>query len=387
MNIIMFFPGRLQHLPPLITAAACMAGCGAKVRVIAFGSTEDSANYLRRHGVELILLRKQHPTTIFGKMILRIEGIFRLIWEKHKISPDCIWYHQSHFVFFYHLIPFINNDSVMVAHSHELDSHAPIRWIFQKAFARRADMVITPEPNRAWILQQFSGSTAPFFVIPNRPSDAVSPVADGIPCTETVFKEHGGSTECNRFLIYQGGFMPSRCLKETILGFKQVPFKDVGLILMGGEPDSQIFKELADLGHNDSRIVLLPYIPPPKHLLVTNGCIGGILLYEPVSLNSIYCAPNKIYEYAALGLGMILPDYPGISNLNKEYGLGVVCNPTNPDSIAQAVMELLSENPAKYQKAVKKFMESAPDPQKTYHSICRKLDEMVREKKRWRRKS
>ncbi|OQX01242.1 MAG: hypothetical protein BWK80_60335 [Desulfobacteraceae bacterium IS3] len=381
MKILMFFQGRIQHLPPLITAAACMADCGAKVRVLAFGSTEASANYLRSHGVELVLLRNKHPETFLGKVILRIEGVLRLIWETQKLSPDCIWYHQSHFLFWYHLLPFIHKNALMIAHSHELDSHIWIRWLFQKALVRRADMVITPEPNRAWILQQFSGSTAPFVVIPNRSSDDMIPVADGTPCTEKVFREHGGATECSRFLIYQGGFMPSRCLKETVLGFKQLLFKDVGLILMGGEPDSQIFKELAEISSDDSRIVLLPYIPPPKHLLVTKGCIGGILLYEPASLNSVYCAPNKIYEYATMGLGMILPEFPGISSLNKEFGLGVVCNPTNPDSIAQAMREMLSETSEKYQNAAKRFLESTSDPEKSYQDIYPKLDKMIRNKK------
>lgn len=377
MKILMFFRGRIQHLPPLITAAACMAGCGAKVRVLAFGSTEASANYLRGHDVELVLLRNKHPETIIGKVILRIEGILRLIWETRKMSPDCIWYHQSHFVFWYHLLPFIHKNAIIVAHSHELDSHVWIRWIFQKALARRADIVITPESNRAWILQQFSSSTAPFFVIPNRSSEDMIPVADGPPCTKVVFREHGGSPKCNRFLIYQGAFMTSRCLTETILGFKQVPFEDVGLILMGGDPDSQIFKDLADLASDDLRIVLLSYIHPPKHLLVTKGCIGGILLYEAVSLNNVYCAPNKVYEYAALGLGMILPDYPCISGVNKEFGLGVVCNPMNPDSIALAMKELLSENPEKYRKASIKFLDLTAKPSEIYMNIYQKLKEMI----------
>jgi glycosyltransferase involved in cell wall biosynthesis len=259
------------------------------------------------------------------------------------------------------------------------------RWETQKRLVRRADIVIIPEANRSLILKHFSRSRARFLVVPNRPADDTIPVSASFTRTADAFREHGGAPQCRRFLIYQGVFLPSRCLQHAIRAFKQVSHTDAGLILMGGEPSSSIYEELASLAADDPRIVLLPRIAPPRHLEITAGCAGGILLYAPGSLNSIYCAPNKIYEYASFGLGMILPDYPGVARLNHEYRLGAICDPTSPDSIASAMTAVLQRSPEDHRQACRRFLESTDRPADIYKRLYNTLSQETRKRQSGKR--
>lgn len=369
MKILMFFPGRIDHLPPLMTSAICMANLGAQVRIVASGTALESASFLLKHGVELSIEHNgPHPTSYLKRAVLRARIGIRLISEKKNFKPDCVWYHGP-FAMEYALIPFINSGAIVIAHAHELcDKELFLGWV-SRYVARKAHIVIVPEPNRLWILKISSHSKASFYLAPNRPLDDGISLDDNPLQKRDIFMKYMGSTQCNRYLIYQGAFMYDRCLHELIKAFKTVPFMDTGLILMGADFNSAIVQELIELSKDDKRIVFLPRIPPPNHYYVAEGCLGGILLYAPTGLNNIYCAPNKIFEYASMGLGMILPDYPGMANINREFALGEVCNPTDPTSIKEAIIRLLDKRPDEHKSIAKNFLESTPKPKEYYCEI------------------
>jgi glycosyltransferase involved in cell wall biosynthesis len=147
----------------------------------------------------------------------------------------------------------------------------------------------------------------------------------------------------------------------------------VGLILLGGGLAGDLTSELKRLAYGDGRVVVLRRMPPPTHLAVTRGCLAGILLYTPLDLNNVYCAPNKIYEYAAAGLGMILPDYPGIAAVGRDYGLGEVCNPEDVQSIRAAMERVLARDEQTYRKAAAHFLQSTPTPETMYREVYEEI--------------
>lgn len=52
------------------------------------------------------------------------------------------------------------------------------------------------------------------------------------------------------------------------------------------------------------------------------------MIYLPISLNNIYCAPNKIWEYSRFGLAMVGNDIPGLLFLN-QLNIGCTLNLNN----------------------------------------------------------
>jgi glycosyltransferase involved in cell wall biosynthesis len=365
----MFFPSRIDFLPPLLAAAACMADLGARVRVLASGSSQDSTEYLSRHGVEVCLAREgEHPKTYCARAILRARVGIELVRQVRSFKPECLWYHGQ-YAMEYGFLPALGGPTVIVAHAYELcDSESFLRKVLD-ATLRRAHVVIVPEINRLWILKLRSHSRAMFFEIPNRQLDDAVPRVDGGSRTREIFLENGGSQKCSRFLIYQGAFMGDRGLREVLHAFRGIKGEDLGLILLGGGLVGDLAPELGRLAKGDPRIAIIGRIPPPSHLAVTAGCAIGILLYSPSELNNIYCAPNKIYEYAAAGLGMILPDYPGVSALNRTYGLGELCDPEDVKSIRLAMERLLLRERDDNRRATRHFLEVTPSPKDMYRRV------------------
>jgi glycosyltransferase involved in cell wall biosynthesis len=291
-----------------------------------------------------------------------------------SFRPDCVWYHQSHFVNFYPLLFKIVHHGLVVLHSHELDSHDALRWIFQKASARIADYIVVPEINRGWILKMFAGSSADIVEIKNRNSTLGELPAVGSGEARRAFVGAGGSEVCSRFVIYQGAFMESRCLTEVVCAFRAVPFQDVGLILIGGDPDSAMFQQLRTTAMADKRVVVLARIEAPMHLAITAGCSAGLLLYRPGSLNSVYCAPNKLYEYAEFGLGMILPDFPALRSLNECYPIGELCDPEDEKSIASAMARVLSAGSDSFRRAAQRLLLGTTPASEGYGKILGRLE-------------
>ena len=379
MKIIMFFPGRIDHLPPLMTAAVCMSDLGAHVRIVASGSDDEVINYLKSHNVEVTIIHNgSHPAKYFHRALLRAAIGIKLIYEIKKFNPDIIWYHGP-FAMEYGLIPFINGPRIVVAHAHELCDKELFLGMVSRALPRKAHIVIVPEINRLWLLKLTSGANAKFYCIPNRPLDDMLPQDSSESITRREFIKHGGLSSCNRFIIYQGAFMRDRCIHELIIGFRTVKIQDTGLILMGADFKQKITTELIKMAQGDNRIVFMPRIPPPDHLRITKGCLVGVLFYAPVGLNNVYCAPNKIYEYASLGLGIILPDYPGMANVSKEFELGEVCNPMDPMSIKEAIIKILAKDQGQHKCAARNFLKSTRKPTEYFSEVSLTLEKMLRE--------
>jgi hypothetical protein len=98
-----------------------------------------------------------------------------------------------------------------------------------------------------------------------------------------------------------------------------------------------------------------------------------MLLYAPTELNNVYCAPNKVFEYAYFGLGMIFPNYPGLRPLEKEFSLGEVCNPLNPESVACALSRAMANPREHYKDACERFLSRVPDPLQAYARVAEVL--------------
>ena len=112
------------------------------------------------------------------------------------------------------------------------------------------------------------------------------------------------------------------------------------------------------------RVLFVPFIRPPHHLQVTRLASIGVLSYfpDPSSLaaviNPLYCAPNKIFEYARYGVPMISNDIPGLYYLFMQYGCGeVVPSPMSPAAIRHTI-EHIYDHYDRYSACAKAYYNS-----------------------------
>lgn len=66
----------------------------------------------------------------------------------------------------------------------------------------------------------------------------------------------------------------------------------------------------------------------------------GIAITKPICLNFKLSVSNKLFEYAAAGLPVIMSDIPEHRYLNDKYHFGIILPDDSPRSLADAVLQL-----------------------------------------------
>ena len=61
---------------------------------------------------------------------------------------------------------------------------------------------------------------------------------------------------------------------------------------------------------------------------------------QPSPLNHRLTTPTKLFEAMAVGVPVVASDLPGMAPIVAETGCGVVCDPTDPAAIADAIRSI-----------------------------------------------
>ena len=69
----------------------------------------------------------------------------------------------------------------------------------------------------------------------------------------------------------------------------------------------------------------------------------GVAITEPVCLNFELSVSNKIFEYAAAGIPVIMSNIPEHRYLNEKYNIGIILSENTPEAFAQAVIKLYED--------------------------------------------
>lgn len=205
-------------------------------------------------------------------------------------------------------------------------------------YAKTAEMVIVPEANRAYIQQAYWQLKKTPRVLPNKPTvvkkeynlEEISAEAD------KILKQIGN----RKIVLYQGVFGYERVLDQFIEAVESLG-EEYCMVLMGRNDD-----ELKKLLQKYPKTFFVPFIAAPNHLAITQRAHIGVLSYVNTNnirhydpLNALYCAPNKIYEYACFGVPMIGNKIPGLDFPFSIYGIGETSELT-ANAIAKAIKKI-----------------------------------------------
>jgi glycosyltransferase involved in cell wall biosynthesis len=122
------------------------------------------------------------------------------------------------------------------------------------------------------------------------------------------------------------------------------------------ENDIRKLAELAD--PTGEMIRFVPPVPQEELAYWTAGATLGVIPYEPVSLNHIYCSPNKLWEYPRSGVPILCSDAPEMTKRVIEHGIGWVIprDQLTPQGIARIVAGLSDEALARARAACAAFI-------------------------------
>ncbi len=231
-------------------------------------------------------------------------------------------------------------------------------YLLEKWTVKRADLVIAANENRAELMRQhYRLKSTPLAIrnIPPIPTFKLDPkqLADAY---SDLALDSGNIFR----IVYQGDMNRNRGIGTFIQAMKYLD-TNVRLIMVGGGPDLDYFKAQAEKDGVAGRVSFIGKVPRDHLFSILSACDAGIVTYPYKGLNNIYCAPNKLYEYAQAGLPIVATSQPPIKSIIDEYKIGEIIDCDNfednkiPNIAAECIRRILS-NPEQYKDNIPRLL-------------------------------
>ncbi len=161
------------------------------------------------------------------------------------------------------------------------------------------------------------------------------------PMLDELYNKYNPNEHKNeKYICHVGGLTYNRGIEHLV---KSAEVSKTKLVLGGGISDAfkSKLEELSAYKYVDNR----GFCNRDEVLeIYTNATIGACTLLNVGQYNKYDNFATKVYEYMALGLPVILSDYPYARKVIEKYNFAILVDPTNIDEIADAIT-YLNNNP------------------------------------------
>jgi glycosyltransferase involved in cell wall biosynthesis len=326
------------HDGRVLREAGALAGAGHDVVIVHLPSDEDEevAGSFRLRSATPPKWTRRLPRTLW-----RIIALGSIALGARAERPDAV--HANDIAT---LIPGYFaarlSGAKLVYDTHEYAVGVPYRkavwaWLaatIERLLIRRCDAVITVSDGIAERLQDRYGLERRPTVVRNVP-DLPPPSAGVAP----DLRERLGIGE-GPLVLHQGAVAEGRGGGNLV---RAVARMDSAHLLFLGVDDA--FAEgLRDLGRGaglDGRLHFHPPVQLTELLSYTTQADVGVSLLEDTCENHRLALPNKLFEYLAADLPVVVSDLPEMRRLVTERGVGWVTDPGDPADIARVLEEAL----------------------------------------------
>lgn len=119
-------------------------------------------------------------------------------------------------------------------------------------------------------------------------------------------------------------------------------YPDVKLALRGfGILEQQLKDKAKEL--NCQNVIFYPRVNVGDLIKEASCSMVGLAITEPICLNFKLSVSNKLFEYAAAGLPVIMSDIPEHRFLNEKYHFGLILKKDEPKELANAIIHLYQD--------------------------------------------
>lgn len=133
--------------------------------------------------------------------------------------------------------------------------------------------------------------------------------------------------------VYFGAFVAGRAIDRILEVFGETRRKAV-VVFIGEGPLEGLIQSKAEKCEN---IRILGLMSHSELGIFCQTADYGLCLIENVSLSDYYSLPNKLFEYASLGLNVVASQTPDVCDLVKKWDLGV-CIDDSISALAKFVL-------------------------------------------------
>jgi glycosyltransferase involved in cell wall biosynthesis len=159
-----------------------------------------------------------------------------------------------------------------------------------------------------------------------------------------LFREKLNISESTKIFLYQGEFTEYKLkgIDTIIESFEQAGSKlDFAIVFLGyGRSFDSYSKKYS--GH--SNVYFHPAVSLYDYMKYVSSADAGIFILDPVSLSSEYSLANKIFEYIAAGLPIIVSGLKEMRSLVNNAGIGFVLNQNSKDSLVDMLYKIKTQN-------------------------------------------
>ncbi|MCI0640036.1 MAG: glycosyltransferase [Gemmataceae bacterium] len=224
--------------------------------------------------------------------------------------------------------------------------YRPHGWAKRRAYQaverlalHKATEVITVCDSIAQDLARVYQSPRPVHVIRNIPEIEASQVPPAVRLREELHIQDG-----LKIFLYQGGVGPARNLEPIIKALALAPAAVLVIRGPGFENFQAGYERLAKKHGVRDRLYCLSPVPSARVVAEAKAADAGIWsLLANVGLNFKYSLPNKVFEYIAAGIPLLVADLPEVRRIVARYEIGLCFDPTDPGSIAEAMNQFASQ--------------------------------------------
>lgn len=141
-----------------------------------------------------------------------------------------------------------------------------------------------------------------------------------------------------KLILYQGAINLGRGLEQLIMAIKILD--NTSLIIIG-EGDIKInLEQLIQDKKLESKVRLLGRIPHQELPAYTAQADLGISLEQNLGLNYYYSLPNKLFDYIAAEIPVMVSAFPEMQKIVEDYNIGITTGNFEPDYLAGLIDDI-----------------------------------------------
>ncbi len=205
---------------------------------------------------------------------------------------------------------------------------------FENRLIRKIQLIICADAKRAEIMQRNYKLDDQPFVVPNYSELTVNEYQSLTPDIIHFFED------TRKTFVYAGALVSGRHIDMILLEAAKL-VSQYKVLIIGDGGEKQHLESIAS-GCKGLKYLFTGSVPYKELGSILKRCNVGYLSYPLNNLNNIYCAPNKIYEYASVELPMICNDNPNLISIVGKNGIGVCVSDKGIDGCSRSIEEALT---------------------------------------------
>ena len=342
MRIIIVQVGDIYKFPPVLSLINALEDMNIETYVI---SSFPSGNYKKDFTrvifdpIEISYEKIKSPykklllmPTIKKEMWKKIDGVYNkdsVIWVVTDITIKFLGKQLLQKRYVLHLME--------LSEKLILYKKMPFLKLNEHVYGNAAMAIIVPEYNRAHILAAWWRLKQMPLILPNKPFYSQQYAKYGIVEDEEANKVLAKIGN-KKIILYQGIISEERPLDNIIRAVDCFDGKYAFVVMSGNEDRYQYL--------GSPNYYYIPYVRAPKHLQITSHAYIGVLSYVPTyntgysPLNSLYCAPNKTFEFSMFGIPMLGNNIPGLRYLFETEKIGCCFEEFTSEDIVKAIEKI-----------------------------------------------